>query len=377
MAHRKTATVMLLAIIVITGLGGRYLYVDSSWLADFRKDSEVVKATDMFNDKFDGTIFLNVVVDGREADALKSPQLLARIDLLQQRIEKLDTVGSSLSLVNYIKSTNKTFHGGDEAYDRLPDDRKVISEYLFLLSVSGRPEQLDSIVDYSYRQANVTFIINTDHTQALMAIIDKVNAIVDTDFKDLNVDVNLAGSANNSAVWADLLIKSQTLAIVLSKIGILVVAILLFRSFVAGFYTVLPVTVTTLLIAGMAGWLRIPLDVSTVLAAGVAIGVGVDYAVHYIFRYRYEIQRGMAGRDASLGAVRSVGKAVVLNAVVVTVGFLVLGLSQFPPHVKLGYFVSAYMVVACLAALLLLPLAFSWLQPRFGGGRDNLRGSGA
>jgi predicted RND superfamily exporter protein len=376
MAHRQLATVLLLGIIVGVGLGARYLYVDSSWIADFRKDSEVAKANDMFNKKFDGTIFLNVVVDGRENDALKSPELLAKIELLQARIEELNTVGSSLSLVDYLKSTNKTLHGGDEAFNRLPDDRNIISEYMFLLSVSGRPEQLDMIVDYGYRQANVTFVINTDHTQALMAIIDQVNAIVAAEFSDMNVDVNLAGSANNSAVWADLLIKSQTLAIVLSKIGILVVAILLFRSFVAGFYTVLPVTVTTLLIAGMAGWLGIPLDVSTVLAAGVAIGVGVDYAVHYIFRYRYEMQRGMAGRDASLGAVRSVGKAVVLNAVVVTVGFMVLGLSQFPPHVKLGYFVSAYMVVACLAALLLLPLAFAWLQPRFSGGR-NVQGKSA
>jgi len=363
--NRKIASALLLAVIVIIGLGGRHLFVDSSWLADFQDDSEVVKATDMFNDKFDGTIFLNVIVDGRKNDALKSPELLSRIELLQERIEALETVGSSLSLVDYIKSTNKTFHAGDEAYNKLPDDRQVISEYLFLLSVSGRPEQLDMIVDYAYRQANVTFIINTDHTQALMAIIDEVNAVVDAEFRDLNVDVNLAGSANNSAIWADLLIKSQTLAIVLSKIGILVVAILLFRSFVAGVYIVLPVTVTTVLIAGMAGWLRIPLDVSTVLAAGVAIGVGVDYAVHYVFRYRYERQNGMAGLDASLGAVRSVGKAVVLNAFVVTVGFLVLGLSQFPPHVKLGYFVSAYMIVACLAALLILPLALAWWRPRF------------
>ena len=132
----------------------------------------------------------------------------------------------------------------------------------------------------------------------------------------------------------------------------------------AGLYTILPVPLTTLVVGGAAGFAGIPLDVSTVLAAGVAIGVGVDYAVHFIYRYHYQIQNGEEGTDATLTAVRGVGKAIVLNAVVVTVGFLVLGMSQFPPHVKLGYFVSAYMVVACLSALTLLPLAYAWFRPR-------------
>jgi predicted RND superfamily exporter protein len=63
--------------------------------------------------------------------------------------------------------------------------------------------------------------------------------------------------------------------------------------------------------------------------------------------------------------MRSVGKPIVFNAVVVAAGFLILGLSQFPPHIKLGYMVSSYMVVACVAALILLPLMFAFFRPRF------------
>ena len=362
---RMLTSVIVIAIVVGVGYGSRFLYVDSSWIADFRDDSEVAMSNELLNEKFDGTIFLSVVVDGKVPGALKSPVILEKIDQLQQSIEAMENVGGSLSLVDYIKSTNKTFHAGNEAYNRLPATQQEISEYLFLLSVSGRPEQLDTVVDFDYSEANITFSIKTDHTQDLKQIIDKVNDFVGREFAGLDVDVNLAGSANNSSVWAELLIRSQTLAIVLSKLGILLMAVLLFQSFTAGVYTVLPVTVTTVLIAGMAGWLSIPLDVSTVLAAGIAIGVGVDYAVHYIFRYAYERRQGMAEKDASLGAVRSVGKAIVLNAFVVTIGFMVLGLSQFPPHVKLGYFVSAYMIVACLVAIFLLPLVFSWVRPSF------------
>lgn len=365
MSHRGAATVALLAVVAAVGVGAQRLYVDSSWISDFKEDSEVARSNELLNEKFDGTIFLNVVVDGGEPDALKSPELLNRIQDMQHHVESMDDVGGSISLVDYIRSTNKTFHAGDEAYDVLPETRREIGQFLYLLSISGRPEQLDEVVDYDYRQANVTFAIKTDHTQRLESIIAATRDFADSELEGLDVDVNMAGSANNSYIWAELLIDSQVMAILLSKIGIFLMATLLFRSVVAGLYTVLPVTLTTLLIAGGAGWLSIPMDVSTVLAAGVAIGVGVDYTVHYIFRYAFERHRGVDGTGAVLAAMRTVGKPIVFNATVVTAGFLILGLSQFPPHVKLGYFVSTYMVVACLSALFVLPLAFAYFRPQF------------
>ena len=364
-ARRGVAAVALILVVAAVGAGAQRLYVDSSWLSDFRSDSEVARATDVLNKKFDGTIFLNVVVDGNEPDAMKSPDLLSRIQKLQDYAESLPDVGGSLSLVDYLKSTNKTFHAGDPAYDVLPKTRREISEFLFLLSVSGRPEQLDTVVDYSYRQANVTISIKTDHTQRLKRIINDVRSFAKTDLAGMGVDVHMAGSANNSSVWADLLINSQVKSILLSKLGILLMAMILFRSLTAGIYTVLPVTITTLVVAGGAGWLGIPMDVSTVLAAGVAIGVGVDYSVHFIFRYAYDRRSGTDERNAALAAMRSVGKPIVFNAAVVAAGFLVLGLSQFPPHEKLGYFVAIYMIVACVAALVVLPLAFAFFRPRF------------
>lgn len=365
MANRHVATVALLAVVVVLGIGAQKLYVNSSWIADFKDDSEVVISNNMLNENFDGTIFLNVVIDGFHADAMKSPGLLSRMEGMIEHVEGMKHVGGSVSLIDFIKSTNKSLHAGDESYYVLPDSRQAIGEYLFLLSVSGRPELLDEVVNYDYSKTNITFGINTDHTQELKAIIDATRAYADRELAEFDVMVNFAGSANNSYIWADLLINSQVLAIVLSKIGIFLMAMLLFRSLVAGIITVIPITITTIIVAGAAGWLNVPMDISTVLAAGVAIGVGVDYTVHYLSRYALERQHEKSAEEAVLGAMRSVGKPVVFNATVVTAGFLILALSQFPPHIKLGYFVSSYMVIACLVALIVLPLTFAYFRPRF------------
>ena len=365
MEKRAIWGVAIVLVTVVLGVGSTKLYVDSSWISDFQKGSEVELSNTVLNEKFNGTVFLNVVLDSQREGGLKSPELLKKIERMQDFMKAKPDVGGALSIVDYLKSTNKTFHADDPKYDVLPSSAEEIGGYFYLLSLSGRPELLNSVIDYNDQRANITFAIKTDHTQRLMALIDDVRAFAKQEFAGTGVTVNFAGSANNAYIWADLLIKSQVMAIMLSKIGIFLVAMLLFRSPVAAIFTVLPVALTTLWVAGGAGWLGIPLDVSTVLAAGVAIGVGVDYAVHFVYRYAYDRERKADAETATLSAVRGVGKPIVFNATVVTAGFLILGLSQFPPNIKLGYFVAAYMAASCVAALLVLPLALAYFKPHF------------
>ncbi len=358
---------VLVAVVVVGGVAlaaASRLHVDSSWMSDFRDDNELTIANNLINERFSGTINLNVVVDGKRDGALKKPEVLRAMEDLQAYVGTLPHVGDSISMVDYLKTMNKNLNAGDPAFDVLPPTEEQIAEFLFLFSISGRPEELDEVVDYNYRQANINVQIRSDHTAALKTIIDGINGFVAERFAGLDVDVNLAGSGNNSYLWADLLIDSQTTAIVVSKIGILLLATMLFRSLLLGFMVVIPVTVTTLIIAGVSGAAGIPLDVSTALAAGVAIGVGVDYAVHFIFRYLRAWRETGDESESTREAMRGVGKTIVFNAVVVTGGFAVLFWSLFPPHAKLGYFVAAYMVVSCVAALVLLPAFFAAFAKR-------------
>ncbi len=356
------------AVIVLFAVyGASLLRVDSSWMDDFRKDSEVALSDKMLNEKFDGTISLYVIMEGEKKDALKSPELLKKMEKFQVELEKLPYVGGAVSVVDYLKGIHKGFHAGKEEFDRLPDSRAEIGQYLFLYSVSDRPELLDEVIDSDYRQANITFSIKTDQTRELKLIIDKARSLAEEIFKGTGVTVNLAGAANNSYIWTDLLIRSQILGITLSKVGIFLIAVLIFRSIMAGFFLIIPITAATLLVFGAAGFMDIPLDVSTALAAGIAIGVGIDYTVHFVFRYIHELSRTGTHEEASAATMAGSGKAIVFNAIVVTAGFMVLLFSEFPPHVKLGFFTTAYMAASCLAALTILPVLFAVCKPRFTG----------
>ena len=363
--HHKPVFAGLVILVAVAILASSRLYVDSSWMSDFRNDTEIKQATNVVNKEFSGTIFLNIVLESKKKDAFKDPALLRKMDALESYLDTLPYVGKTIGLVDYIKTMNKVLHAENQDYYTIPESRKAVGEYLFLFSVSGRPQQLDEVVDFGYKRSLVTAIIKTDHTKALKNIIDSVKDYTKREFKDTGVTVNLAGSANNSYVWAKLLIDSQTTAILISKLMILIVAGLVFKSIVEGIFVVIPVTISTLLVAGFAGLFSIPLDVSTALAAGIAIGVGVDYAIHFIYRYISERKEGNEHIEALENTLRTTGHTIVLNAVVVIVGFSVLFFSQFPPHVKMGYFVTAYMVISCLVAIWVLPALISFFKPSF------------
>jgi len=364
--NNKVYALSIVIVLLIAGSGSAYLTVNSSWLSDFRKDSELVQATDVINKDFDGSITLNVVIEGDKKGSLKDIEVLKKIEALQNYADSEPYVGGTISIIDYLKSLNETLHSMDPAYDRLPDSNAEIFEALYLYSISGQPELLDEMIDFDYQRANLVVMIKTDETFHLKAIIDGLSARADELFSGTPIKVNFAGQGNNSYVWADLLIDSQSAALVFSKVAIFLIAILLLRSVRLGAAIVIPVACTTLLVAGVAGWLNIYLDVSTALAAGIAIGVGVDYAVHYVFRYSQYCEEGMGHYDAVTNTMRSVGRTIVFNAIVVSAGFSILFLSQFPPHVKLGAFVVVYMVISCMLALLLLPLVLK--QPSAKGG---------
>lgn len=354
--NSRRAAGIAIILVTVMAIGASHLYVNSSWMSDFRPESDISQANKLINEKFDGAIMLNVVLEANEKDALKSPELLNKIDGLQRYAESLPLVGDSLSVVDYLKSLNKSLHSMQQAFYRIPDTQREIAEGLYLYSVSGQPELLDEMVDYDYQRANIVVMIKTDETLHLRSIIDAIDAYAQDAFAGMDVQINYAGPGNNSYVWADLLIDSQTVALLLSKIAIFLMALLLLRSFIGSVAIITPVVVTTTIVAGLAGWLNVPMDVSTVLAAGIAIGVGVDYAVHYVFRYKAHKEDGESHEMAVTNTMKEVGRTIVFNALVVSAGFAVLLLSQFPPHVKLGMFVIVYMVISCIVSLYVLPL---------------------
>jgi len=313
--------------------------------------------TDKFiNENFGGTSTLNVIFDSKDKDAFKNPDILKAIDKLQDDVVgTLDVVGNSFALTDYLKRMNKVMHADKEKYNVIPESQELIAQYLLLYEMSGDPENLWKVVNYDYQKANLTFQLKSDNSKAInsaIAIIEKHMPA----FNAKNVELKYAGSGYKSLVFTDLILKGQVTSLLMSLVIIIILLSLMFKNIMAGLIGAVPVVITAVISFGVMGLLNIPLSTPPALVSSRASGIGSDYAVHFIDRYK--ISAAETGDKVLAGqyTMQHTGRAIVFNAIVVIAGFLVLLFSGFPSNRALGALVSLNMFTSFLGTVTIMYL---------------------
>ncbi|MBI4830961.1 MAG: MMPL family transporter, partial [Candidatus Lindowbacteria bacterium] len=246
-----------------------------------------------------------------------------------------------------------------------PDSRDAIAQYLLLYSLSGDPDDFDEWVDYEYRQANVTITLKNDHTAVAKKLVDKLDTFVKERFNDEPVKVNFTGYAYITAVVIDLAVTGMLSSILFSILVIYVMTAIMFRSFMGGLYSVIPISMATLLNFGLMGTFGITIGFANSAAFAIAMGIGVDYAIHLIFKFKQEAAESGDLAEANARTLMTSGKAILFNAIVVTAGFVVLVASKFTGHRVMGELLSFSMVTSFVGSVTLLPAALSLFKPAF------------
>ncbi|MBN2029511.1 MMPL family transporter, partial [bacterium] len=115
----KYATIIITAIVIILSIMGiGKVWINSSFLDKFEKDSEIVLTDRFINENFGGTSTLNVILDSKYKDAFKNPDILKAIDRMQEDVDgSLEVIGNSFAITDYLKRMNKVMHADDEKYN--------------------------------------------------------------------------------------------------------------------------------------------------------------------------------------------------------------------------------------------------------------------
>ena len=340
------------AVLALTVLGISRVWINSSFLDNFSGESEIVRTDRFINRHFGGTSTLNVILSSEVEGTFKEPGALALLDRLQERAESLPDVGNSFSLADYLRRMNRVMHEDREAFDAIPGSRELVAQYLLLYEMSGDPQNLERVVDYDYRQANLTLQLKNDDSRTIEAAIAAMEEVA-ADLSKLGVRLDYAGSGYKSLVFTRLILDGQISSLLLS-VGIVILLLsLMFRSLKAGLVGSVPIILAAAVNFGVMGLLGIPLSTTTALLSSIAVGIGVDYAIHFIDRYRLYSAR-LAPEEAAVLTMHHSGRAVLMNAAVVIAGFLVLLASVFPPNRALGALVSFNMFTSFLGTVTLM-----------------------
>jgi len=359
--HKKWVFTVAFAIALASVVGTRMVHIREGLTANMKHDSETMRADAFLNEKFGGTTQFNIVIEGREPDSIKSPELLRRMDLLQAYAERHPLVGSSLSIAEYLKRMNKVMNEDDEEFNRVPETRNLVAQYLLLYSISGDPDDFDDVVDYDYQKANISVFMRSDLGEDIGKVFSYVQPRMQELFCDLPFRTTITGAAKMTLLIVNNVIRDQLRSFVVAIIAVFVITAAMFRSVRIGLVTIIPISIACLANFGIMGLAGVPLQVATTFSACVGIGIGIDYTIHFFAKYRLLMARGHMGAEVTVMTMQTSGRAIFFNAVVVALGFLMLLWSNSPPNRNLGVLISLNMATSFLGAMTVLPAILSFV----------------
>jgi len=349
----RSVTVVTVALVVISAVAIPGVWIDSSFLSNFAPESDIVRTDRFVNQHFGGTSTLNIVLESDAADTFKRPEVLTLMAQLQDELAGDSDVGDSFALTDFIKRMHQVMHQDDPAFFAVPDSQELVAQYLLLYEMSADPDSLEQVIDYEYAGANLTVQVKDDSSQTLSRIIAVSDSYRDL-FAELGVEMHYAGSGYRALVFSQLILDGQIQSLAISLIIVIVLLAIMFRSVFFGVIGAIPILITGVVNFGLMGALGIPLSISTALVSSIAVGIGIDYGIHMIDRYRLYLTERGDRHEAAVLTMHHSGRAILYNAFVVASGFSVLLFSVFPPNRQVGGLVALNMAVSFLGTVTVL-----------------------
>ena len=375
--------ISLIAVISIYGI--TQITVENRFIDYFKSDTELYQGLIFIDQELGGTVPLELLLEAPqitdndneefEEDDEFSDYLdededsftqqsywynrrgINKVRAVHDYLESLEQVGKVLS----ISSTEKVFR-------QLAKGEELEDFHLALIHKKV-PENIKDVLinPYISKQGDQARIVarikDSDHTLIRNDLLNKIESDINEKFIANGESIRLSGISVLYNNVLQSLYQSQILTLGTVFICILVMLLILFRSFYLAMIGTLPNIFTAFFILGAMGLLGIPLDIMTITIAAITIGIGVDYAIHYLHRFKKEISQGVNYQQAISTVQLTVGKALYYTSITVTLGFIILVTSSFKPSIYFGLFTSIAMIVSLLATFTIIPLLLNWLKP--------------
>ena len=241
------------------------------------------------------------------------------------------------------------------------DLKKVINGLIILLSGS-----LDEFADgnTSSKSMRITCQLRNHNTTNTGFIIKEAEAYAKENFPEGYV-LTATGSGEMEYTMTDMIVSSQLTSLFISLLSVFIIIAVSFKSGWAGVVGAIPLAFTILLNYMMMGFCGINLDLITSIIASVAVGVGIDYTIHFLSTYKEERSRTKDIVTVTKETFKKSGHGIITNALAVGLGFLVLCLSKFIILRYLGILVAIVMFTSSFLAMTIIPGILNLSDPKF------------
>ncbi len=294
---------------------------------------------------------------------MKQPEMLSWLDRMANEVR----IGNIHGIQNLVKKVNKELHEGDAAHFNIPDTApKVMESYLSFQS-SHDLNRLWHMITPDYARATLLIQLKTGDNQDVAAAVERLREWINLNPPPYTLNYEWSGLAYLNIIWQEKMVSGMLKALLGSLVIVLLMMLYLYRNLWWALLPVVPLCLSILLVYGLLGLLGKDYDMPVAVLSALALGLAVDFAIHFITHTRHYAQQAASPQEAVAHVFGEPGRAIMRNAIVIILGFSPLLIAPLVPYQTVGYLMMAIMLISALATFYLLPavLSLAVLRPFF------------
>ena len=369
--HRITVYITSVVLLVLSIIGIYQIEITGSRIEDLPKNTDFYEDILFYEKDFNGILPVEILVDtGKENGAL-SGATLSRVEKLSEEIGENPELSTPLSIGNLFKYAKQAYYKGLRKYYQLPTRQ----ERNFILdaansALSGEADLTNSMVDSENRRIRLSLMMKDVKTSRMEEIEEDLNKSIEKIFPKERYDVALTGKALLYLKGTRYLVNNLVLSLFLAVVLISLLMAYLFRSFQMIVISLVPNLLPLIITAGIMGFIGVPIKPSTILIFSIAFGISVDDTIHFLAKYRQElVQNNWQIKKSVYAALKETGVSMFYTSIVLFFGFSVFMISNYGGTKALGGLISATLLFAMLANLVLLPCLLLSLERNIANNR--------
>lgn len=347
--HRGTVLASWALAMLLVGLGIASVNVETDVILWFPEDDPIRAAHAKIRSELSGISPMNVVIKADGEAPVSIAPVIDAIDRLSAHLQALPEVGRAISVADPLRDLHGAFL--DDPSDPLPDRSDAIAQYLILLQSKDYSRNLISLDRAS---ANIMLRVDDNGSNALLGVAERARDWWDAHGVD-GFSASTTGIMFEFARAEDEIAYGQLRGLAFALLAVAAVLLGIFRWPRLALISLIPNAIPISMAFGVMGLLGIPLDAGTVVLGSLALGIAVDDTIHVVDRFVHRRERGLTPIQALESSLRRALPAVCFTTIVVTLGFAILGISEFTVIRQLGLLTGGIMIVCLAADLLLLP----------------------
>jgi len=358
--HPRLVVGVSVVFIILAGIGVPKIQRKVDILDYFKTGTDVRLSENFMKEKFGGSMPVQIMVKGDILD----PDVLSAMKRFQAFLQSYDDINHAQSVADLIEESNFVIGEGRA----IPDSRAKVSNLWFLLEGE---ETMTQFVNADRSEAIIQATLESSlQTDRVKVIVEGINEYIENN-NTAKYTFEQTGMPSIHYRLDESIKRSLIQSIVIAAVAIFITVFLLLRSFSGGLIGLIPITFSLLGILGFMGILKIPLDIATVLVGSVSMGIGIDYTIHFLNRFKNEY--GISGnkRLALEATLQTTGKAISINVIAVTAGFLALLLANLIPLQRFGILIAITMLASGYGAVVILPAVILLTKSKFSGGKNS------